>query len=134
MSKLLKPASIAFFLLMPLTFLVAGLFLGGMIESGKDHGLAGGAVVLGWGILLGGIAFLASLFIAYYLPVKTLSKANWILLILFLAACGYIYLEAQRKLEMQQEKERQFQPVPSKPTALRFQGYPTLENFQPISA
>lgn len=134
MRKLLKPSCIGFNILMLVTFLILGLFVGGMIESGKDHGLAGGAIVLGWGVLFGGLAFFVSFFVAYHLPVKALVRLNWILLVLFLAACGYIYLEAQRKMELQQEKDRQFQPVPTKPTAMRFQGYPTFENFQPFSA
>jgi hypothetical protein len=116
MKKLFKPACIGFYLLMLVTFFVLGLYYAGMIDAGKNQGLAGGAIVFGWGVLFGGIAFIASFFIAYYAPVQTLVKVNWMLLVFFIAICGYKYYQFQQRDALQEEKNKQLDPAPAKPT------------------
>lgn len=116
MKKLLKPANIAFYFLMLLLFFVLGLYFASFIEAGKNQGLAGGAIVLGWGVLFGVIAFLASFFIANFTSVKTIIKINWLLLILLVATWSYKYYQFKIRDKEQEEKSKQFHPPPTSPT------------------
>lgn len=127
MKNLLNPASIAFYFLMLIAFFFLGIYFAGFIEAGKNQGLAGGAIVLGYGVLFGGIAFIASFFIAYNLTTRKIVRLNWILLLLILIAYGithYRYLERQKedeneKVEMPRRKTTETPPV-AEPTAMLF--------------
>lgn len=122
MKNFFKPARIAFYILMLLTFFIIGLYFASWIGAGKNQGLAGGAIVLGYGILFGGIAFITSFFIAYQIKHKLIIRMNWVLLLLLVTAYGithYQYLERLNK----QEEQRDFKDVPptetkTEPTAL----------------
>ncbi|MAP56097.1 MAG: hypothetical protein CL605_14490 [Altibacter sp.] len=121
MKKLLKPAYIGFYLLTLITFFVVGLYYAEFIEAGKNQGLAGGAIVLGWGVLFGGIAFIASFFIAYKLAVRTLIRINWILLLLLAILWAVKFYEFRQRDSLQEESEQQFDPAPTqttKPTSM----------------
>lgn len=109
MKNFFKPARIGFYILMLLVFFILGLFFAGYIEAGKNQGLAGGAIVLGYGVLFGGIAFVASFFIAHFLEISKLKIINWILLVLLLAACGYIYYEIKNRDALQEEINEPYQ-------------------------
>lgn len=113
MKKLLKPANIAFYFLMFLVFAMLGLFYAGFIDAGKNQGLAGGAIVLGYGLLFGGLAFIASFFIAYRLEVKKTVRINWVLLVTLLITWGFKYYQLQQRDQLQQEKKEQFKPAPT---------------------
>jgi len=96
MKKLLNPAKIAFNFLCLFVFFILGMYLAGIIGVAKNQGLAGGAIVLGWGILFAGTAFIGSFFIANRLPHKKIVRTNWILLLLLIIVMGfttYRYLE-----------------------------------------
>ena len=122
MKNFFKPARIAFYILMLLTFFMAGLYFAALIGAGKGQGLAGGAIVLGYGLLFGGIAFIVSFFIAYQVKHKLIVRFNWILLLLLAIAYGithYRYLERQKV----QEEQPNFKRTPTtetktEPTAL----------------
>ncbi len=116
MKKTFKPANLAFYFLAPLAFFIAGLYFAGVTGAGKNQGLAGGAIVLGWGVLFGGIAFFASFFIVHYAPQKVIVRLNYLLLVLVIVAYGithYRFIQKQ-KLKTQQEDKLE-QPV-RKPT------------------
>jgi len=118
MKTILKPARIAFYLLMLLTFFVVGLYIAGLVDAGKGQGLAGGAIVFGYGVISAGIAFVLSFFIAHLLPHKILKILNWLLLVLFILLCGFKYMEFKERDKKQQEENQQFKPRPttSEPT------------------
>ncbi|RMA58806.1 hypothetical protein [Ulvibacter antarcticus] len=116
MKKLLKPACIGFYILMLLAFFIAGLFFAGWIDAGKNQGLAGGAIVVGYGVMFGGIAFIASFFIAYYLQIKTLVKLNWLLIVLILVTYGYKHYEFTQRDKKQDERNDQIRQSPKTPT------------------
>jgi hypothetical protein len=97
-------------------FFIAGMYFAGLIEAGKNQGLAGGAIVLGWGVLFAGIAFLLSLFISYYLEHKKIIKLNWILVVLLLIGYGVTHYRFVKRDQLQQEKNEQFKPAPTTPT------------------
>ncbi|MCW8979870.1 MAG: hypothetical protein OQJ83_00675 [Altibacter sp.] len=116
MKKLLKPACIGFYILMLITFFVVGLYYAGFIEAGKNQGLAGGAIVLGWGVLFGGVAFIAAFFIAYYLEIGMLVRINWVLLIALFSLCGYKYYQFQQRDALREETNEPFERTPTKTT------------------
>ncbi|MCW9036923.1 hypothetical protein, partial [Altibacter sp.] len=116
MKKLLKPARIGFYILMLITFFVVGLYYAGFIEAGKNQGLAGGAIVLGWGVLFGGVAFIAAFFIAYYLEIGMLVRINWVLLIALFSLCGYKYYQFQQRDALREETNEPFERTPTKTT------------------
>jgi hypothetical protein len=117
MKKILKPANLAFYFLTLLVFFVAGVYFAGLTGAGKNQGLAGGAIVLGWGVLFGGIAFFASFFIVHYAPQKVIVRLNYVLLLLVVMAYGithYRFIQKQKRKTQQEDKLEQ--PV-RKPTA-----------------
>lgn len=117
MKKLLKPSSIGFYILMLLVCFILGLYFAGDIDAGKNQGLAGGAIVVGYGVLFAGVGFIASFFIAYYVATKLLVKINVFLLILLLAAIGYKYFEFQQRDKLQKEESEKFDPPSTTPTS-----------------
>ena len=112
MKKLLRLSSIGFYILMLFTFFIIGLYFAEFIGAGKNQGLAGGAILLGYGVLFAGIAFFASFFIAYYVETKSLRKINWVLLTLLLIACGKKYYEFKQRDALQQEQNKPYQQNP----------------------
>ncbi|MGB1309404.1 MAG: hypothetical protein ACPG6B_10870 [Oceanihabitans sp.] len=110
MNKGFKPASIAFYVLMFIVFFFIGIYVAKFMDAGKNQMLAGGAIVLGWGVLFAGIALIASIFIAYYLQLKKIIKLNWALLILLLILYGithYNYLERKKEKAKKELLEKQ---------------------------
>ncbi len=134
MKKLLKPANIAFYFLMLLVFFAIGLYVAGLLGAGKNQGLAGGAIVLGYGVVFGIIAFISSFFIAYQIKHKLIIRFNWILLLLLVLAYGithYRYLERQNKQKQQQDfKEMPTTETKTEPTAMRYQNLKEKKSFE----
>jgi Ca2+/Na+ antiporter len=119
MKKLLKPACIGFYVLMLLSFFVLGLYFAAAIEAGKHQGLAGGAIVLGYGVLFGGIGFVASFFIAYFLELKIIKIINWILLLLLITLWSIKFFQFQQRDKIQEEKSKQLEQKSNRtPTAV----------------
>jgi len=115
MKKLLKPASIAFYFLFAIVFFFFGMYLAKVTGAAKDQGLAGGAIVFGWGVLFGGIAFIASFFIVRYAVHKWIVRLNWLLLMIVAISYGlihYNYLEREKEKE---KSEQEFDPPPTTP-------------------
>lgn len=115
MKNFFKPARLGFYFLMLVAFFIIGLYFAGLIDAGKGQGLAGGAIVLGYGIMFGVIACIASFFIAHYAPHKFIVYANIVLLAVVLIAYGithYRYIQRQNA----KEESEQFKPAPNKPT------------------
>lgn len=115
MKNFFKPARIAFYILMLITFFIVGLYFAGLIDAGKGQGLAGGAIVVGYGVLFAGIAFIASFFIAHITPHKIIVYANIVLLAVIIISYGithYRYIQHQKA----NEKTEQINPVPTTPT------------------
>ncbi len=108
MKKLLKPASILFYLLCLPVFFIIGVYFAGLIDAGEGQGLAGGAIVLGWGVLFAGIAFIASFFVVYHIPHKKVILMNWILFILLLIGYGITHY----RFKMREKKDKE--PIDSK--------------------
>jgi len=83
MKKLFKPASLLFYFLMVIVFFFIGLYLAKLVGAGKGQMLAGGAIVLFYGLVSAGIAFTLALFVAHGVKHSTLIKFNKVLGVLF---------------------------------------------------
>jgi len=83
MKSLIKPASLLFYLLVLLTAFILGLFYAGLIDAGKNQGLAGGAIVLGYGVSFSFVSLIIALFLTYYLQNRIIVIFNKVLAILF---------------------------------------------------
>ncbi|MEO0572360.1 MAG: hypothetical protein AAF039_11700 [Bacteroidota bacterium] len=107
MKKLLKPACLLFNILALVLFFFLGLLYAGWIEAGKNQGLAGGAIVLGYGVLFAIVALFVSFFVTYRLRHKYVIRANVILGILILASVLLIKNNADARRTERKERESQ---------------------------
>ena len=113
MKKLIKPASLLFYFLMVIVFFIIGLFLAKLVGAGKNQMLAGGAIVLFYGLVSAGITFFLALFIAYGVKHNLLVKFNKVLGVLFfLLVCITAY-----KVITREKKEDPVKNYPKKTTA-----------------
>ncbi len=88
MKKLIKPASLLLYLLSLLVFFLAGMVYAGVSGVAKGQGLAGGAIVLGYGVMFGIIALVVSIFIAFYVKHRAVVITNRILAVVFAVMVG----------------------------------------------
>jgi len=93
MKKIFKPVYLAFYVLILVSFFVIGMYYAAIIGAAKGQGLAGGAIVFGYGVLFGIIAFIISIFTARKIQTKYLKIINWILLIGLLVLWSIKYFE-----------------------------------------
>ena len=100
---MLRPACLLFNILCLTVFFILGMYYAGWIDAGKNQGLAGGAIVLGWGVLFAGIALLLSFFITYKVSNTTIVKGNWVLLALLVIASSHTYFRFQKRDKLQQQ-------------------------------
>ncbi len=112
MKKLLKPACIGLYLLMLLFFFVVGLYYADITDAGKNQGLAGGAIVLGYGVMFAGLGFVASFFMAYFMNLKYIKILNWVLLIAILSTWAYKFYQFQQRDKDKPDIEEELKPKP----------------------
>ncbi len=79
-----KPTSLLLYLLAIIVFFFLGAFFAGITDAGEGQGLAGGAIVVWYGLNFAFFAFLLSLIIAYRASQKFIVRLNKILSIVFL--------------------------------------------------
>lgn len=115
MKKLFKPASLLFNFLCLLVFFIVGMYFAGWIEAGKNQGLAGGAIVVGWGVLFAGIAFVASFFLTYHVRHSRIVAGNGVLFVVLLLGYGITHYRFMQRNELQEEKNRPFKESPTTP-------------------
>ncbi len=108
MKKFLKVRSIAFYILMFAVAFFAGIYVALIAGAGEGQMLAGGAIVLFWGVIFAGIGFIASFFIVHFATSKTIVRLNWSLFVLLIIATGiaqFRYRESQKVKEERNIKE-----------------------------
>ncbi len=111
MRDLLKPYSLLLYLLVIIVFFFLGVIYAGIIDAGKNQGLAGGAIVLGYGVISSFFALLASLFAASRLSrniIVNINKTLGIILVIFLAYFTWNYYT---KVKPRREKQQQTTPT-----------------------
>jgi len=109
-----KAYSFLFYILAFVTSFFIGLSYASYIEAGKGQMLAGGAIVLGYGVIAAFMGFLISIFVVYKANRKLIVRLNIVLAISIAAFYLYYHL---KYLEKQKEKEEQKfeQPKPTTP-------------------
>ena len=105
-------------LLYPLTliaFFFVGISYAGLVEAGKNQGLAGGAIVFGYGIMAAVIGLVIALFVAYRTNRKTIFWLNIILtvaIVVFNVFYHIKFLERQKVKALEKQNiERPKQPT-----------------------
>lgn len=118
--QMLKAYSFLLYFLAVLTSFFVGVTYAGIVEAGKNQGLAGGAIVLGYGVIGAFFGFIIALFIANKTNRRIIFRLNIILTISII--CFYIYyhlkfLERQkaRALDKQNIEEIK-EPIHKSPT------------------
>ncbi len=113
MKNLIKPASLLFYFFSVIVFFFIGIYVAKLVGAGKNQMLAGGAIVLFYGVVVAGIAFILSLFIASKVKLSIVIKINKILGILFLLlVCFTAY-----KFITREKTEEPVKEYPKKTTA-----------------
>ena len=113
MKNLIKPYSLLLYLLVIIVFFFIGILYAGLVEAGKNQGLAGGAIVLGYGVMSAFFALIASLIAAYKLAGKVIININKILGV---AMVGFIaYFTWNYYTNVLPEREEKKKDVPTQP-------------------
>ncbi|PZX55840.1 hypothetical protein [Algoriphagus chordae] len=90
MNKYLKPSSIACYILLFIVFFIIGAATAGLSGVAKNQGLAGGAIVLEYGIMasFGGLAL--AIFLISKTSTSNIKKANWVILLIVLLTLAFL--------------------------------------------
>ncbi|MEL7002613.1 MAG: hypothetical protein AAFN93_07735 [Bacteroidota bacterium] len=116
MKKLIKPSSLLFYFLSVIMSFFIGLLLAKVLGAGKGQMLAGGAIVLFYGIISAGVGFIASIFLAYELKTAVIIQLNKILGLLLVVIISWgSYKLSTREKDGGATKENQ--PQPTKPVS-----------------
>ncbi|MBB6325557.1 hypothetical protein FHS59_001172 [Algoriphagus iocasae] len=119
MNKYIKPSSIAFYLLIFLLAFIIGAAAAGLSGVAKGQGLAGGAIVLGYGLMtaLGGI--ILGIIIVSRASIDLIKKANWIILALAVIIVVFLRLRSSdKKTNEKSDPQPKIQTSPSLPASL----------------
>jgi hypothetical protein len=116
MKQFFKPYNLLMYLLALLSFFFVGVSYAGITEAGKNQGLAGGAIVLGYGVIAAGIAFVISLFIASGTGRKRIIRINQILTIVLLGFIAYFSWSYQKRAKAKSSEPKSELPVKSRPS------------------
>lgn len=96
MKKFIKPAYLLFYVLALVSFFVWGLLYADWIGAGENQGLAGGAIILGYGVISAFLGLAISFFVAYRLKHRFIIKINIVLLVLLLTSISLVFYNAER--------------------------------------
>ncbi|WP_339903281.1 hypothetical protein [uncultured Cyclobacterium sp.] len=116
MKKALKGSSFLFYFLTIVVFFISGGLFSNYMEVGKNQGLAGGAIVLGYALMYAFGALIVAIVLAGRLKTKIIIYAN---IVLFIIMTLFIILGYLRHLEIEENKvpaqQEQFTPKPTAP-------------------
>ncbi len=104
---MLKPYGFLMYFLAIVAFFFVGVTYAGIIEAGKNQMLAGGAIVLGYGVMGSFAGLCLALFVAYRSGRKTIIRINIILLVSILSFWAYYTVKYQKRQKEKQEQNRQ---------------------------
>lgn len=97
MKKLFQPSSLLMYVLSILIFFFAGMLYAGLTGAAKGQGLAGGAIVIGYGFMTACCAFIAAIFAAYNFENIVIKKINRVFLgVLAMVAIFIAYRQLTR--------------------------------------
>ncbi len=114
--QLVKPYSFLMYFLAIIAFFFLGIVYAGIIEAGKGQMLAGGAIVLGYGVMGAFIGLCVSLFTAYKARRGLIIKINGLLALVIVASFAYFTIKYQKR-QKEKEEQKTERTKPKKPTA-----------------
>lgn len=91
MSALFKRAAILFYFLVTFNALLLGMFYAGATDAGANQGLAGGAIVLEYGVIFGLVSLFIAPFIVYNFRRRNIIILNKIMVLILVLALGIIF-------------------------------------------
>jgi hypothetical protein len=118
-----KPFSFLMYFLAIITSFFIGVTYAGIVEAGKGQMLAGGAIVLGYGVIGAFIGFVIAIFIAIKANRDLIIKLNIFLALAILAFFSYYTINYQKrqkekeKEKIEEENQRQERRLKKNPTA-----------------
>jgi hypothetical protein len=127
MKKLFNSTAILFYVLMILISFFLGAYYAGVSGATEGQGLAGGAIVLGYGVFTSFIALLISLLLVGYLSrekVVLMNKGLGLILLLILAITSYRFLIKEQAETI---------PTSFSPTTVTTAASPVVENPEEFS-
>jgi hypothetical protein len=104
MSKFIKPSSILFYLLSFLVFVIIGAAFAGLTGAAEGQGLAGGAIVLGYGIMFGFFAIIAAIVLVYSIPNKVIVIGNRVLFLLLLVLIAILFIRQKQRIKAKEDE------------------------------
>src|SRR5690606_9106388 len=114
MKKYFIPSSLFLYLISFITFFFVGASTAGFFGLADGQGLAGGAIILGYGLLGSIIALIISIFVVYACSHKLILWANVVMASLTAIMVLYFYLNFQDRFN---EQETDQVPTQLSPTA-----------------
>lgn len=105
-----------FCLLVFLVFWIVGMAVSGLIGAGDNQGLAGGAIIVGYGFIVGCVGLILALSLLNLVKREIIVKLNYTLSVVLLILAGlltYRFLRQKNK-----EKQEEQNPIPSQPAAI----------------
>jgi hypothetical protein len=106
MNNLIRPASLLLYLLAVITCFLVGMYIAGITNAGEGQGLAGGAIVLWYGIIAAFAAFLFALIGAYFLTTRTIKIANLAIFIVFVLLISVLVFKVKNAESSLDEREK----------------------------
>lgn len=101
--KLFKPYKLLLYIQSLLVFFVLGAAFAGYSGVADDQGLAGGAIVFGYGVMIACGAFILSLFAASQLSRNRIIRINQILGVVLIILTIWVYWRISTNQARQQE-------------------------------
>ena len=97
MKKLFQPSSLLLYFLTIFIFFFAGMLVAGLTGAAKGQGLAGGAIVIGYGFITACCAFILAIVAAYTFENNIIKKINRVFLgVLAMVAVFIAYRQLTR--------------------------------------
>lgn len=108
--KLLKLYSFLLYILAIITFFFIGISIAGIFDAGKNQGLAGGAIVLGYAVTGSVIGLILSLLVASKTSRKVIFRLNIILVLSILGFIAYYQIRYQNRQEAKMKEQQKIKP------------------------
>ena len=118
MKKLFKPAFLLFYFLSFFSFLFFGAWLASVSGAADGQGLAGGAIVLFYGVIAAVVALVLSVVFAHRIGVRIIKILNVVLLILLLSTAAWVryrYKTRAQPNDQEETKQEVKEPTPVAP-------------------
>lgn len=114
--QMIKPYSFLLYLLAFVCFFFIGVSYAGVIEAAKGQMLAGGAIVVGYGVAGAFIGFLLSLIVANKMDRKIIIKLNIALAIFIVGFWAYYQIKYQQRQNAKDQEKQQLEQTKKQTT------------------